>query len=90
MHMLSALMHEIGHLLGYEHTEDGLMSPVFSAGSSRAEAVEPLGRAEWRSGCASDLGRDGDEELTRVPHRSRIQQYERDLDDWFAELAAAE
>jgi hypothetical protein len=86
-----------------------------------AEAVEPLGQAQWRRGLddvfadlaretAQDRGEDGmstllesqdqgllaaatvksGEEATqaRVPRRSRLQRYERELDAWFSELAA--
>jgi hypothetical protein len=108
--LLTAVMHEMGHLLGYGHAVDGLMSPVLAAGrsraGSRAKAVEPLGQAEWRirpssfafrsssapDGVFADMVLDSDEEtpLDCVPRRSRMQRYERDLDAWFAELAAAE
>ena len=131
------VMHELGHLLGYEHSADGLMAPVLSAGRpSSAEAVGPLGQAEWRSSPSSfvlgplsrldeafaDLGRSegGDtgvgeyatspllesadrdlpaaatvkssDEATqaRVPRRTRLHRNESELDDCFAQLAAAE
>jgi hypothetical protein len=55
--LLTVAMHEMGHLLGYEHREAGFMAPVLSAGrssaGSSAEAVESLGRAEWRTGLSS-------------------------------------
>ena len=147
--LLTVVMHELGHLLGYEHAEAGLMAPVLRASSlhpssliprpssaSSAEAVEPLGQAQWRTGLHSfalqassftarpssprddvfaDLGDDSSssddgspllasqdtdvlaaatvrsgEEATqaKVPRRSRLQRYERGLDDWFAQLAA--
>jgi hypothetical protein len=31
MDLLTALDHELGQLLGYDHTDDGLMSPTLAA-----------------------------------------------------------
>jgi hypothetical protein len=68
-----------------------LDSGLWTVGSS-AEAVEPLGQAEWRIGLDdvfADLTLDGSEDatLSRVPRRSRLQRYEREVDDWFADIA---
>ena len=51
MDLLTVVMHELGHLLRCEHSDDAqdLMAPVLSARGSRAEAVVPLGQAWWRS-----------------------------------------
>jgi hypothetical protein len=155
--LLTVVMHEMGHLLGSDHSDDDhdLMAPVLSASplraysfdlrpssAKRAEAVEPLGQAEWRTGLTpfmfgpssrasgrssgvhdvfAQLDResaslDGESETVstwlqsaadglwaaratrsgeettqaRVPRRSRMPRFERELDAWFAELAAEE
>lgn len=96
--LMHVLMHEIGHLLGYEHEEDGLMAPVLAAGDSSAEAVEPLGRAQWRSGgwgdlddVLAELALDASDEgtATRVVRRGGMQRYARDADACFADLVSA-
>jgi hypothetical protein len=140
--LLTVVMHELGHLLGYEHSDDDhdLMAPVLSAGlgkhdglatkyeghSDSSFVLQPTSLALRPSRSSDDvfsnLGRDGltaqddstvgrlelvasqdqdllaassvlaDEESTktRVPRRSRMQRFERDLDAWFAELATEE
>jgi len=142
--LLTVVMHELGHLLGHEHSDDpnDLMAPVLSAGRIGGLPTGP-GRvqAEWGLGASSlllpassflpdplsrldaafaDLGRaevsdeadsddgawprlvsqDGDElpaatvrsaeeiAQAKVPRRSRMEQFERELDEWFAEYAA--
>ena len=148
--LLTVVMHELGHLLGYEHRDDehDLMAPVLPSGMSRglsfqassAPDLSPnlsLGlprlsatgsSIEWRAGwfdaedgVYAELGRDSGEHeadgdvsasllesvddgllaaqiakaseqpgQARVPRRSRLERFERDLDAWFAELAAEE
>jgi len=117
-------MHEIGHLLGYGHSEDpdDLMAPVWSAGtlhpSSRipdlatriphpSSPVDAVFGDRGREGgdesgaellesrdtalLAAAVVRSSDEAApARVPRRSGLQRYERELDDWFAQLAAVE
>jgi len=133
------LMHEIGHLLGHEHSDDGLMAPVlstkyeglgseyeapsrssfvlqpsslfgpssFDLGPSRRvdDAFAELGdESESQDSHASELLESKPDGLlaavavhsseaaaqARVPRRSRLDRFERELDDWFAELAAEE
>jgi len=39
--LLTVVMHELGHLLGYEHSEDGLMAPVLGTTPLRPSSVIP-------------------------------------------------
>jgi len=115
--LMHALMHEIGHLLGYEHADEGLMAPVLSASALHPSSFIPHpssvrddvfadlgGDADWQDRneetalalleskddgvLAAERVRSSDEAAqARVPRRSRLDRYERELDDWFAELA---
>jgi len=145
MDLLTVVMHELGHLLGYAHSDESgdLMAPVLSSGRTAGlQTGKGLAQAEWGLGTSSlfvpsasllsdsssrldgafaDLGReempepadsddgawpllasqDGDElpvatvkaaqevAQAKVPRRSRMEQFERELDKWFAELATA-
>jgi hypothetical protein len=40
MDLLTVLMHETGHVLGYEHTEDGLMDEVLAPGERNLESTD--------------------------------------------------
>jgi len=153
------VMHELGHLLGYEHSDDDhdLMAPVLESGvlggvsllTASAPNLSPnlslslspnlspvlpglsdfgssvewrAGRFEAEDGVYAELGRDSGDEAdetgdlsaslldsvddsllaaqiaksneepgqAQVPRRSRLERFERELDTWFAELAAEE
>jgi len=117
--LLTVVMHELGHLLGYEHSDapDDLMAPVLSPSSPRSSSLilHPSSRPDdvfaelgndldSQDNSATELLESRDEGLlvaaatrpseeatqARIPRRSRLQRYERDLDAWFAELAAEE
>jgi hypothetical protein len=138
--LLTVVMHELGHLLGYEHSDDerDLMAPVLAAspfgrpaldsplstldpsvvrrpwsvasGASRADDVfADLGRKERTAADSSNaavlallesvddglldarIARSSAEATqARVPRRSRMERFERELDTWFAKLAAEE
>ena len=121
--LLTVVMHELGHLLGYEHSADAddLMAPVLRASPLRPSSFDPRPSSD-PDDVFADLGRDDSEDADggqdaapsllasredkmlaaanvkpgeetpqmRVPRRSRLQRFERELDTWFAELAAEE
>lgn len=47
MDLLSVLMHELGHGLGYEHTEDGVMQETLSAGERTTYRDAAFLDASW-------------------------------------------
>jgi autotransporter-associated beta strand protein len=144
--LLTVVMHEMGHLLGYDHSHDDhdLMAPVLSAGRSvdyeglstkyedqfdssfipgpsslarpssfvlgsprQDDVFADLGQNDRTASDSSDaavsallesaqdgllaarIAKSGEEATqARVPRRSRMERFERELDEWFAELAA--
>ena len=48
MDLLTVLEHELGHLLGYEHDETGVMIDTLSAGTRRTPTPWPdVADADW-------------------------------------------
>ena len=124
--LLTVVMHELGHLLGYGHSDDphDLMAPMLQVSAPYAGSVsghdssshlEPLSATfpSLRDELFTRLLRDDAEEPlaalaessaddllaartakpggraaeARVPRRSRMERYERELDAWFDLLA---
>ncbi|GEM_PF-1785408 len=50
--LLTTLAHEIGHLLGYEHEEDGVMADMLTTGVRRM----PAGESDWLAAVEAALG----------------------------------
>jgi hypothetical protein len=42
MHLLTVVMHELGHAAGLDHAETGVMEESLNAGTRLAPAVDPL------------------------------------------------
>ncbi len=59
--------------------------------SSSPDSQSPLVASQDTDLLAAATVRSGEEATqAKVPRRSRMQRYERELDEWFAQLAAAE
>ncbi|NLF69125.1 MAG: matrixin family metalloprotease, partial [Candidatus Anammoximicrobium sp.] len=115
--LLTVVMHELGHLLGYAHSDVGLMAPVLAASPQRASSsiVHPSSFILHPSSRVDDVFAElGDDDTTpliaskngdllagaairpsdeatqaKVPRRSRLLQFQGELDAWFADLATA-